>query len=138
MREKLSVIPSTLFQQSCYNVLKWFSDNSLSPSVKDFVYDSGVPKPCRYFCGRESELTNLHKLLCENGVVFLRGIAGIGKSELAKAYAKEYGKQYTNILYATRCFKIPLPPPFYHAKSILMNTHPWTWRKSLIGKLSCT
>ena len=30
---------------------------------------------------------------------FLYGIAGIGKSELAKAYAKTYRKEYTNILY---------------------------------------
>ena len=31
--------------------------------------------------------------------VFLYGIAGIGKSELAKAYAKTYRKEYANILY---------------------------------------
>ena len=30
---------------------------------------------------------------------FLYGIAGIGKSEMAKAYAKQYKKYYTNILY---------------------------------------
>ena len=35
----------------------------------------------------------------ENRHIFLYGIAGIGKSELAKAYAKQYRKQYTNILY---------------------------------------
>lgn len=38
-------------------------------------------------------------MLEENRHVFLCGIAGIGKSELAKAYAKRYIKQYTNILY---------------------------------------
>ena len=73
----------------------------LSPIVKDYVYDSGVPKPCRYFCGRDKELASLHQLLCKNGKVFLQGIAGIGKSELAKAYAKKYGKEYTNVLYLT-------------------------------------
>ena len=31
--------------------------------------------------------------------VFLQGIAGIGKSELVKAYAKKYKKNYRNILY---------------------------------------
>lgn len=31
--------------------------------------------------------------------VFLHGIPGIGKSELAKAYAKQYGKEYTNVIY---------------------------------------
>ena len=38
-------------------------------------------------------------MLEENSKVFLYGIAGIGKSELAKAYAKQYKKYYTNILY---------------------------------------
>lgn len=31
--------------------------------------------------------------------MFLYGIPGIGKSEMAKVYAKQYGKDYTNILY---------------------------------------
>ena len=72
---------------------------NLSPVVKEFVFDSDVPKPCRHFCGRDNELSDLHELLYKNGKVFLQGIAGIGKSELAKAYAKQYGKEYTNILY---------------------------------------
>ena len=38
-------------------------------------------------------------MLEENRHVFLCGIAGIGKSELAKAYAKHYKKHYTDILY---------------------------------------
>lgn len=72
---------------------------SLSPVLADFVIDGGVPKPCRYFCGRENELAALHDALIHNGKVYLQGIPGIGKSELAKAYAKEHKKEYTNILY---------------------------------------
>lgn len=41
-------------------------------------------------------------MLEENRHVFLCGIAGIGKSELAKAYAKHYKKHYTNILYTPK------------------------------------
>ena len=74
---------------------------SLSPVLGDFVTDEGVPKPCRYFCGREKELAALHKALIENGKVFLHGIPGVGKSEIAKAYAKEHYKEHTNILYFT-------------------------------------
>ncbi|MBE7004588.1 MAG: Archaeal ATPase [Ruminococcaceae bacterium] len=74
---------------------------SLSPLLGDFVTDEGVPKPCRHFCGREKELAVLHEALVENGKVFLHGIPGVGKSEIAKAYAKEYRKEYTNILYFT-------------------------------------
>lgn len=81
------------------NTKNLLSAGNLSPIVKDFVYDSGVPKPCRHFCGRDNELTTLHQSLCDHGKVFLQGIAGIGKSELAKAYAKQHNKEYTNILY---------------------------------------
>ncbi|MDE6601331.1 MAG: ATP-binding protein [Lachnospiraceae bacterium] len=63
-----------------------------SPMVADYIYENEVPKPCRYFCGRDSELDALHILLTDEGKVFLHGIAGIGKSELAKAYAKLYRK----------------------------------------------
>lgn len=77
------------------------STGNLSPAVQDFIYDGGVPKPCRYFCGRDNELAALHQLLCDHGKVFLQGIAGIGKSELAKAYAKQFKKEYTNVLYLT-------------------------------------
>lgn len=81
------------------NVKMLLTAGKLSPVIKDFVFDSGIPKPCRHFVGRDRELTDLHNLLNEHQKVFLQGIAGIGKSELAKAYAKQYSKEYTNILY---------------------------------------
>ena len=71
----------------------------LSPVIQDLVYDAGIPPPCRWFCGREQELEELHELLQNQGKVFLHGIPGIGKSELAKAYASRYAKEYTNILF---------------------------------------
>lgn len=77
------------------------STGKLSPNLSEFIFDGEVPKPCRYFCGREQELEQLHELLAEHEKVFLHGIAGIGKSELAKAYAKQHKKEYTNILYLT-------------------------------------
>ena len=60
----------------------------MSPVVLGYIADSEVPKPCRHFVGRESEIENLHECLENNSKVFLYGIPGIGKSELAKAYAK--------------------------------------------------
>ena len=78
---------------------KLLAGGALSPIVLDYIMDSEVPKPCRLFIGRDKELEELYTMLEENRHVFLCGIAGIGKSELAKAYAKRYIKQYTNILY---------------------------------------
>ena len=78
---------------------KLIAGGALSPVVLDYIMDSEVSRPCRHFVGREEELGELHTMLEENSKVFLYGIAGIGKSELAKAYAKQYKKYYTNILY---------------------------------------
>ena len=72
---------------------------SLSPSSADFILNNHVPTPCRHFCGREEELSALHGLLNEHGKVFVTGIPGIGKSEMAKAYAKQHKADYTNIVH---------------------------------------
>ncbi|WP_455684659.1 NB-ARC domain-containing protein, partial [Thomasclavelia sp.] len=77
------------------------ANNTLSPVLADFIINASVPAPCRYFCGRDEELQKLHDKLQKHGKIFLQGIAGIGKSELAKFYAKQYKKEYTNILYLT-------------------------------------
>ena len=72
---------------------------SLSPASADFILSNPVPVPCRHFCGRDAELSILHDLLNEHGKVFISGIPGIGKSELAKAYAKQHKADYTNIVH---------------------------------------
>lgn len=72
---------------------------TLSPVVSDMIFDGEVPKPCKHFCGRDTELESLHELLNTHNKVFIHGIAGIGKSEFAKAYANAHKKDYTNILY---------------------------------------
>ena len=79
---------------------KLLAGGSLSPVVLGYIADSEVPRPCRHFIGRESEIENLHECLEINSKVFLYGIPGIGKSELSKAYARKYKKYYTNILYS--------------------------------------
>lgn len=80
---------------------KLLAAGTLSPVISDFVYNGEVPKACAHFCGRNQELSTLHELISEKRIIFLQGIAGIGKSELTKAYARAYRKDYTNILYLT-------------------------------------
>lgn len=72
---------------------------SLSPASADFILNNRVPTPCRHFCGRDEELSVLHDLLNEHDKAFISGIPGIGKSELAKAYAKQHKADYTNIVH---------------------------------------
>ena len=71
----------------------------LSPITTDVIFDGALPKQCKYFCGRDSEISKLHELLSDMNKIFISGIAGIGKSEFVKAYANIYKKDYTNILY---------------------------------------
>lgn len=63
---------------------KLLAGGALSPIVLDYIMDSEVPKPCRHFIGRDKELEELYTMLEENRHVFLCGIAGIRKSELAQ------------------------------------------------------
>ena len=74
---------------------------SLSPIVKDYIIDGFIPKVCKHFCGRDNELQNLDEMLKKHDKIFLQGVAGIGKSELAKKYAQEHKNDYTNILFFT-------------------------------------
>lgn len=84
------------------NTKRLASSGSLSPQVRDYIYNL-VPKPCKHFCGRDAELEELHTLLGYESKVFVQGVAGIGKSEFVKMYAKRYKKEYTNILYFNYC-----------------------------------
>ena len=79
------------------------ADKAMLPTsaitVSKCIFGAEVPTPCRYFCGRNTELDELHTTLQEHSKVFIKGFAGIGKSEFVKAYAKKFKKEYGNILY---------------------------------------
>lgn len=68
-------------------------------TVSECVFGAEIPTPCRYFSGRDTEIDELNTALQEHSKVFIKGFAGIGKSEFAKAYAKKFKKEYRNILY---------------------------------------
>ena len=79
------------------------ADKAILPTsaitVSECIFGAEVPAPCRYFCGRDTELDELNTALQEHSKVFISGFAGIGKSEFVKAYAKKFKKEYGNILY---------------------------------------
>lgn len=60
------------------------------------------PKPCRHvFMGRENELSEIAEHFSSgHNFLFLQGMGGIGKSECAKQYAKQYKKRYDVIVFA--------------------------------------
>lgn len=55
------------------------------------------PRPL--FLGRDKELEEIASLLPQEGVLFLQGMGGIGKSEIAKTYASDYHSRYDTILF---------------------------------------
>lgn len=70
-----------------------------SPNLSDDLFNCTLPSVNMEFTGRKEELKQCAKLLQDNNVVFINGVAGIGKSEFAKCYARKNHKKYTNIIY---------------------------------------
>ncbi len=53
-----------------------------------------------HFIGRNKELLEIEEGLKNNKCVFLQGIGGVGKSEIAKKYANIHKKEYDKIIFA--------------------------------------
>ena len=53
-----------------------------------------------FFVGREKEIEEIRQKLSEDRILFLSGIGGIGKSELAKRYAEAHRDEYDTIIFA--------------------------------------
>lgn len=62
--------------------------------LDSFQYDSA------YFVGRNEEMEEIAAILATNQLVFLSGIGGIGKTELAKQYANKYRSQYDTVTFS--------------------------------------
>lgn len=70
-----------------------------SPDIHNVILSTDVPKPIKDFISRDDDISAVSALLQQHKTLFITGLPGIGKSELAKQYAKEHKKDYTNILY---------------------------------------
>lgn len=66
-------------------------------SDKPFLMNLPVWKPSKYCIERKTEIHEIDERLKTDGFVFIRGIGGIGKSELVKIYVEKYGFQYHTI-----------------------------------------
>ena len=72
---------------------KYYYDDLVVVDKVLFKNSEYVP-PCKHFCGRSKELDELHAVVSDNSTVIITGVAGIGKSELVRAYAKDHRKEY--------------------------------------------
>ena len=63
---------------------------------------SKTSDPRSEFIGRERELSEIHELFLSGAnAVFLAGMGGIGKSEIAKTYAQKHRDLYTTVVFAS-------------------------------------
>lgn len=70
----------------------------INRECRKLVSNTVLPK--NHFVGREQEIRQIHDMLQQNHVLFLQGMGGIGKSELAKGYAKAYIHDYDIVIFA--------------------------------------
>ena len=80
-----------------YVAMKYTSD--ITPVGDALFSNSEYVAPCKHFCGRDAELDELHSMVLDNSCVIITGIAGIGKSELVRAYAQKHRSEYAHFGY---------------------------------------
>ena len=68
----------------------------------EFISNLTRPPDLRYFYGREEELDTINEYLAKQGpsLVFIRGLAGIGKTTLLRKLIRDYQKKF-NIFYTS-------------------------------------
>lgn len=83
-----------------YAILNDHSTGALySPDLSEVILCNKLPSCNHAFIGRKDEIKAIASHLSNQSVLFITGMAGIGKSEVAKAYAQTNRKKYTNIIY---------------------------------------
>lgn len=104
MEDDLLFITKCIFESFSRKFMKRHKDrNDYVPKKKldisDFLLDYYYPKSNKAFFGRDRELNAIHEQLGKEHYLFLYGIGGIGKTELALHYGKNFERDYSNVLY---------------------------------------
>jgi NB-ARC domain len=84
---------------------------------------------------REDELTEIHKTLCGDGTrrtVVLRGLGGIGKTQLTIAYAKRHKDKYSAIFWLNIKDEDSLKQSFAKVAKQILREHPSASRLSSV------
>ena len=72
---------------------------AISDPTAIFLRSSYLEKKATFY-GREDELKQMERLQKERKRIFLTGMGGIGKSELARTYAVEHRREYDTVILA--------------------------------------
>ena len=114
--------PDSRYQPPLYKKLRQFFNKTLSLSIFSrwknieplteildeliLLADTERIFPCdnfhyntANFIGRAEELSEIHETLKHNQLIFLSGLGGLGKTELAKKYAAQHREEYDTIIF---------------------------------------
>jgi tetratricopeptide (TPR) repeat protein/serine/threonine protein kinase len=72
---------------------------SLVDSKDPYLLNMPKWQPSKDYISRKTEIAEIHIRLYRDGYVFVKGIGGLGKSELAKIYAKEFSEEYHTVVF---------------------------------------
>lgn len=108
---KVFPLLNTLLKKTICNVIKERCQNTdeLIEKLCELIRLSDPKEPflvstsfitLEFFIGRDKELRMIHEKLQEKNILFISGLAGIGKTVLAKNYAKKYADCYETVLFA--------------------------------------
>ena len=98
-RHTLCAVPSRRYQTAGELIEQLDKIINLTNPEVPFLKTS-LPSLSGFFTGRNVEIQAIHEKFKETDTIFLSGIGGIGKSELAKHYAKTYENEYDAIIFA--------------------------------------
>ncbi|WP_242049337.1 tetratricopeptide repeat protein [Aulosira sp. FACHB-615] len=73
--------------------------NLVIEGQKQLTPTKHIPRGSVHFVGRETELTQAHEDLQRGNYVAISGMGGVGKTELATQYAKQYQNNYGGIVW---------------------------------------
>ena len=79
---------------------KPLKNTACAPAEAEAVLASGKVVCGEIFAGRETLMQEIHEAFSDRDVVFLHGMGGIGKSQLACQYWKKYRGFYTTVVFA--------------------------------------
>lgn len=98
-RHTLCAVPTRRYQTANELIEQLDKIVALSDPKEPFI-KKGALSLAGFFTGRDTEIESIHEKFKETDTIFLSGIGGIGKSELAKHYAKTYENEYDAIIFA--------------------------------------
>lgn len=65
------------------------------------LQSNDIDNPNNIFIGRENEINEIDRILStESNILFLQGIAGIGKTQIVKQYVKKFRSKYSKVVCA--------------------------------------